>query len=113
MAAFSSLLAPLKLVPLSLYIWRGVPLLHVKFLRQIMQELVVRLEVTSIWTALVTRQVKSNIHLFSRRRRFEMYIGPKKSTPVKVNGKVKELTRAGGRGDIIGTLGLADSFLQY
>ena len=70
---------------------------------------------TSRWTARTVRHVNRQIYLFFNRfllPPIETINDPKKSIPVKVNGKTWGVNRATGNGAMNGQIALASLFLQ-
>lgn len=77
MSNHCSLLAPMKFVPLSLLIRRGMPRRFTKFLKQSTTASVDKSFANSKWIALTVKHVNTATHRFSRRRPTATQTGPK------------------------------------
>ena len=80
-AFLSSASAPMKFVPLSQQISLTDPRLQMKRLSAFINESVYKESATSMWTALLARQVNKASYLFTTALPHWTYQGPKKSTP--------------------------------
>ena len=94
---------PTKLVPLSLYITAGVPRLDIKRRRAMMKELASIECVISMWTAFVTKHVKTQHHRLTALLFMVIRYGSKKSVPTFVNGGCDTSRQDAGRSAMKGT----------
>ena len=94
---FSSRVAPLKLDPESDNIVLGLPLLLMNLSSAFINESVSSNSTSSKWTTRVNIQANRQPHLFNLERRCLMNMGPKKSKPVLVNGRLWYSIRNLGR----------------
>lgn len=96
----SSRLASMKFLPLSLWILLSLPRRQINRCKQFIKLLEARDDATSIWTALVCRQVKRQPDLFVVFLPTLTINGPKKSTPECVKGGSSPRMQSAGRSAI-------------
>lgn len=99
---FNAWTVPLKLVPQSLNVFSGLPLLFINLCKLLMKLLVSRPSTTSKWIAQVVKQAKKAPQRFSLACICFTCIGPKKSFPVLRNGGFIASNLWSGRSFIFG-----------
>ena len=99
---FNSWAVPLKLLPQSLNISSGLPLVFINLCKLLIKLSVSRPSTTSTWNARVVKQVNKAPQCFSLACLYFTYIGPNKSIPVLQNGGFITSNLSSGRSLIFG-----------